>query len=68
MTKTIWVINDKTDNIVTELTYYHFGNKPQFPTWYMEDHTYEIEMSWNLKLVWNIKIFLKCLTHCYGVR
>ena len=50
MTKTTWIIIDKTDNTDTELTYYHFSKEPKFPTWYMEEgHIYSIEMLWNLK-------------------
>lgn len=69
MTKTVWMIIDETDNTKTELTYYHFGKEPKFPTWYMEEnHIYTIEMIWNFKLVKIPKLFFKCLTHYYIIK
>lgn len=69
MTKTIWTIKDETENVTTELTYYHFGKEPQFPAWYLEaDHVYTIEMLWNLKLIKNFKTLFKCLTHFYIIK
>lgn len=69
MTKTVWMIIDETDNTKTELTYYHFGKDPKFPTWYMEEnHIYTIEMIWNFKLVKIPKLFFKCLTHYYIIK
>lgn len=66
MTKTTWIIIDKTDNTETELTYYHFSKEPKFPTWYMEEgHIYSIEMLWNIKLIKSLSIFFKCLVHHY---
>lgn len=64
MYKTVWSIFD--GNNKTKLTWYHFKKEPRFPSWYMqEDFSYEIEMIWNLKLVFTPKIFLKCLFHKY---
>lgn len=69
MTKTTWHITDETDNIKTELTYYHFGKEPKFPSWYMEEnHVYTIEMIWNFKLLKTPALFLKCLTHFYIIK
>lgn len=69
MYKTIWGITDVMENTSTELTYYHFGKEPKFPTWYMEEEkVYEIEMLWNLKLLHTPKIFFKCLTHFYKIK
>ena len=60
MYKTVWHIN--YGDFKTEFTYYHFGKKPKFPSWYMqEEATYEIEMIWNLKLVRTPKMFFNCL-------
>lgn len=67
MYKTIWAI--KTENMKIELTYYHFGRNPQFPSSYMvEGQWYEIEMLWNLKLVHTFKIFYKCLTKALTIK
>lgn len=67
MYKTIWYIND--GEFETELTWYHFGKEPKFPTWYMEDGIiYEIEMIWNLKLVFTLITFFKCLFHKYIIK
>ena len=69
MTKTVWMIIDENDNTKTELTYYHFGKEPKFPTWYMEEnHVYTIEMIWNFKLIKTPKLFFKCLTHQYIIK
>lgn len=69
MTKTVWMIIDETANIKTELTYYHFSKEPQFPKWYLEaNHTYTIEMIWNLKLVKTPELFFKCLTHFHIIK
>lgn len=69
MYKTIWAIKDVISNIETELTYYHFGKNPQFPTWYMEEnHVYEIEMIWNFELLKTFSLFIKCLTHYYIIK
>lgn len=69
MYKTVWMIKDLIENTTTELTFYHFGKEPKFPTWYMEVHkTYEIEMIWNVKLLYTPKLFLKCLTHSYKIK
>ena len=40
MYKTTWMITDKSDAgvINTELTLYHFGKDPKFPSWYMEEN------------------------------
>ena len=66
MYKTVWMIKDSVDNIKTELTYYHFSKIPKFPSWYMEEnHTYEIEMIWNLKLIYTPALFFRCLTGFY---
>lgn len=67
MYKTVWLIND--GEFKTELTYYHFGKEPKFPTWYMEEgHAYEIKMVKNLKLRHTPKTFLNCLFREYEVR
>ena len=64
MYKTVWSIND--GEFKTELTYYHFGKEPKFPTWYMEEgSTYEIEVVWTLKLICTPKMLFKCLFHEY---
>lgn len=71
MYKTIWWIEDKTDEgtITTQLTYYHFGKAPKFPTWYMEEnHTYNIKMLFNFKLMCRVNIFIQCLTHSYIIK
>lgn len=69
MTKTTWMIIDETTNTKTELTYYHFGKEPKFPSWYMEEgKVYEIEMVWNLKLIHTPKLFFRCLTHFYKIK
>ena len=66
MTKTIWLVIDESTNIKRELTYYHFGKKPQFPCDYLKaNHVYTIEMIWNFKLVKTPKMFFMCLTHSY---
>ena len=67
MYKTVWSIYYNGEK--TELTWYHFGSAPKFPTWYMEANTvYEIEMIWNLKLLHTPKLFFRCLTHCYKIK
>lgn len=67
MYKTIWFINDEKSKI--ELTYYHFGKEPKFPTWYMQEYiVYEIEMAWNLELIHTPKAFFECLFHKYVIR
>lgn len=67
MYKTVW--NIYYNGSTTELTYYHFGSAPKFPTWYMEAKTaYEIEMVWNLEIVFNFNTFMKCLTHTYIIK
>lgn len=64
MYKTVWFIYTRT--FKTKLTYYHFRKKPKFPSWYMEAGIdYEIEMVWNVKLVYIPKMFFKCLFHHY---
>ena len=72
MYKTIWLITDDTeiDKRTTELTYYHFGKAPKFPTWYLEGepHFYTIEMVWNTKLINKPSIFLKCLFNHYIIK
>lgn len=58
MYKTVWVIHYNNDTV--ELTWYHFGKEPKFPTWYMEENiVYEIEMIWNLKLILNFNTFFQ---------
>lgn len=69
MYKTVWMIKDLADNTKTELTWYHFGKEPKFPTWYMEaNKVYEIEMLWNHKLISTLNTFIKCLTHTYIIK
>ena len=64
MYKTVWFINDEESK--TELTYYHFGKEPKFPSWYLQESiAYEIEMVWNVKLVCTPKMFFKCLFRNY---
>ena len=71
MYKTTWMIKDESDEGVfqTELTLYHFGKNPKFPSWYMEEnHTYEIEMIWNFHLIVRPSIFFKCFTRTYIIK
>ena len=69
MYKTIWSIFDETTGIKSVFTYYHFGKKPLLPSWYCEEnHIYEIEMLWNLKLVVTPEAFSKCLFHQYSAK
>ena len=69
MFKTVWLITDKNDNSQTKLTYYHFGEEPKFPSWYMtEGDVYEIEMLWNFKLVSCFNAFVKCLFHSWELK
>jgi hypothetical protein len=71
MYKTIWAVKDESERETfrTELTLYHFGKTPKFPSWYMEEnHVYEIEMLWNFKLEMRFHLFIKCLTHCYAIK
>lgn len=72
MYKTIWLITDETETgtHTTELTYYHFGKTPKFPTWYLEGepHFYTIEMVVNFKLFNKPSIFLNCLFHHYIIK
>ena len=72
MYKTVWLITDDTemDKHTTELTYYHFGKEPKFPTWYLEGepHFYTIEMVWNTKLINKPSIFLNCLFNHYIIK
>ena len=67
MYKTVWIINDGIAPI--EFTYYHFGKKPKFPSWYMKENaTYDIEMLWNIPLINTLTIFFKCLFHKWTIR
>lgn len=68
MYKTVWYIN--YGDFKTELTYYHFGKEPKFPSWYMQEEgtTYEITIVWNLKLVRSPKMFFKCLFRDWLIR
>ena len=67
MYKTVWLIN--YEEYETELTYYHFGKEPKFPTWYMEAYkVYKIEMIWHLKLIRTPKMFFKCLFREHIIR
>lgn len=71
MYKTTWLIGDESDAGIyqTELTLYHFGEKPKFPSWYMEEnHYYVVEMIWNFKLIVRPSIFFKCLTHQHIIK
>lgn len=67
MYKTTWYIKiDGKDEV--RLAYYHFGARPEFPKWYMEeDHFYSIEMIWNHKLIVTLKVFWKCLFNNYVI-
>lgn len=71
MYKTVWAVKDESEQgtFKTELTLYHFGKTPRFPSWYMEEnHVYQIEMLWNFELEMRFHLFIKCLTHCYVVK
>ncbi len=71
MYKTTWIITDESDagTSTTQLTLYHFGKTPRFPSWYMEEnHFYTIEMAWNFHLIVRPSIFFKCLTHHYIIK
>ena len=66
MYKTVWFINDGESKVT--FYYYHLGKEPKFPTWYLqEEKVYEIEMVWNMKLVFTPKIFFKCLFNKYVI-
>lgn len=63
MYKTTWTITIDDGETIT-LKYYHFGKSPKFPADYMEEnHVYEIEMTWNFKLIISFRTFFKCLFH-----
>ena len=69
MRKTVWYIFNETLNIETELTYYHFGTIPKFPSWYMEENNvYIIEMLQNFKLIKTPSLFFKCLFHHFIIK
>jgi len=71
MYKTTWTIGDESDAgaYQTELTLYHFGKNPKFPSWYMEaNHSYVIEMIQNVKLPNPFTTFFKCLTHQHIIK
>lgn len=69
MRKTVWYIFNETFNTEIELTYYHFGTTPKFPSWYMEkDTVYTIEMLWCLKLIKTPSSFFKCLYHHFIIK
>lgn len=71
MYKTTWLVTDESDEGVfkTELSLYHFGKNPKFPSWYMEEnHAYGIEMIWNFKLIVRPSIFFKCLICWYNIK
>ena len=61
MYKTIWFITYNDEKV--RFTQYHFGKKPRFPQWFMDEEgtEYHIEMLWNFKLMPTFKIFVKCL-------
>ena len=68
MYKTVWLINWE-DGTKTELSFYHFGKTPKFPTWYFEpEHVYSVEMLWNVRLIPCIASFYKCLSHAYIIK
>lgn len=71
MYRTTWIITDESDEgtFDIELTLYHFGKSPKFPSWYMqENHAYKIEMIWTFGLIVRPSIFFKCLTHHYVIK
>ena len=69
MRKTQWYIFNETSNTETELTYYHFGATPKFPSWYMEEgNVYTIEMIFSFKLLKTPSLFLKCLFHRFVIK
>lgn len=64
MYKTIWLIEEGESK--TKFTQYHFGENPCFPSWYMEeDSVYQIEMLWNIHIIFSFKTFFKCLFREY---
>ena len=67
MYKTIWSIWNLTDSKKVEFVYYHFGETPLFPSkFFKENKVYETKMLWNIKLIFSIPLFFKCLIHdCY---
>lgn len=67
MYKTVWNVWDNTDNVKTEITYYHFNKEPKFPANYILNNC-TLEMVWNLKLVRSVEIFIKCLFHQIIIR
>lgn len=67
MYKTVWYIYDGEEK--TELTWYHFGKRPQFPSWYMEEgKVYEMELIWHFRLIPTFSAFRKCLFHEYTIK
>jgi len=71
MYETTWIISKENEDGIfpTELTVYHFGKAPKFPSWYMEaNNSYVIEMIQNYKLPNPFFTFFKCLTHQYIVK
>lgn len=71
MYKTIWKIRcfAKKEEYTVEFTQYHFGAKPKFPAWYLEeDSAYEIEMKWNVKTMNTPKLLFKCLFNKWVIR
>lgn len=62
MYKTVW--NVFYGDSLTKLTLYHFKKEPRFPSWYMQEgFYYEIDVLWNVKLIFTLKTFFKCLFH-----
>lgn len=71
MYKTVWYIKyeRKGRNQEVEFNQYHFGKTPRFPSWYMEENqVYTIEMLWNIKVVFSLSAFMKCLSRQYIIR
>ena len=67
MFETVWSIND--GGFKTELTWYHFGQEPKFPSWYMQEGIdYKVEVVRNTKLAGTPKSFKKCLFREYTLR
>lgn len=67
MYKTIWLIN--YDKYSVEFTQYHFSREPKFPSWYMEEgHVYTVELLWNFKCVFTLKLLFKCLFKSWSLK
>ena len=71
MYKTVWYIEYEEEGRKqkVEFNQYHFRKTPKFPSWYMEENrVYTIEMVWNLKVIFSLSAFMKCLFRQYNIR